>query len=56
MISIGSIPEMVSLLGFVLEKILSIKVADVGVMRVGLIMVGMSECAKFVLIKSFVGG
>ena len=37
-----------------LVKILSIKVAVVGVMRVGRVMVGIKECAQFRLMNSLV--
>jgi hypothetical protein len=43
--SIGIIPEMVSSLISEFVKILSISVADLDVIRVGLLMVGMREWA-----------
>ena len=52
--SIDKIPEEVSSWISEFVKILSINVAVVGVMRVGLVMVGVSECAKFRLMKSLV--
>jgi hypothetical protein len=53
--SIDKIPEDVSSWISEFVKILSIKVADVGVIRVGLMIVGIRECAKLILIKSLVG-
>ena len=55
-ISKGSIPERSEGLGSWFVKRLSIKVAVVGVIRVGLVIFGLREWAKLMLRNSLVGG